>query len=294
MEYTFTKSVDEKHQIKVESQLIYAIWKQGVARGGANIELEVRTSFVGEGAKIAIVIKGSKSKKIGSFNDLIFGNRYICAIPLPPDLELGEDVWFEVKMSGQKLKGKSNLIPAYPMPELISMSWNQQVARRGDILTLSAEFDRVEDDAKVTVHIYEFDSDGIHDPVVQIPTKLENKKLNLLWRYEYHEDTDEIPTQQELDKYGASYKSPEYFFVIDIDGSRFGDEQESGILDFRETYSAKIIDSFRMPIPDQKVIVELPDGSTKEMISDEKGFIHDPDLLPGKFFVKMINSSRSI
>ncbi len=288
MEYTFTRATDESHIIKVESQLIYAIWKRGIARGGANIELEVRTAFVGEGAKISITIKGSKSKKLGSFDDLVFGNRYICAIPLPPDLELGEDVWFEVKLSKQKLKGKSNLIPAFPMPELLSMNWNQQEARRGDVLNLTAEFDRVQDDEKVTVHIYEYDSDGIHDPIAQIPTKLENKKLSLMWRYEYYEDTDEIPTQAELDKYGATYNPPEYFFVVDIDGSRFGEAQESGILKYMQSFRSVIRDCFQMPIVNQKVKLHLPDGSIKELTSDDNGEIIIEKLIPGKLFLEMV------
>ncbi len=288
MEYTFTKSVDEAHVVKLESQLIYAIWQKGVARGGANIPLEVRTAFVGEGATISITVKGSSSKKIASFDDLIFGNRYTCAIPLPPDLEVGEDVWFEVKLSKQKLKGKSNLIPAFPMPELHSMSWNQQEARRGDILNLTAEFDRVVDDEKVTVHIYEYDSDGIHDPIAQIPTKLENKKLNLMWQYEYHEDTDEVPTQAELDKYGTTYNPPEYFFVIDIDGSRFGEEQESGILTYIQSFRSVIRDCFQMPVANQKVKLHLPDGSIKELVSDDNGEVIVEKLISGKLFLEIV------
>lgn len=46
MSYIFNKSTDEYHEIKLDSQLIYAIWKQGTARGGANTELEVRTAFL--------------------------------------------------------------------------------------------------------------------------------------------------------------------------------------------------------------------------------------------------------
>lgn len=37
---------------------------------------------------------------------------------MPPDLEVGEDVFFEVKLGKQKLKGKSNPIPAYPIIKL--------------------------------------------------------------------------------------------------------------------------------------------------------------------------------
>jgi hypothetical protein len=55
MEYKFNKATDEEHKIKVDSNLLYAVWKTGYARGGAEAKLEVRTSFVGQGAKIEVI-----------------------------------------------------------------------------------------------------------------------------------------------------------------------------------------------------------------------------------------------
>ncbi len=247
----------------------------------------MRTDFVGEGATISITVKGSRSKKIVSFDDKIYGNRFTCAIPLPADLEVGEDVWFEVKLSKQKLKGKSNLIPAYPMPELIAMSWNQDIARRGDVLTLTAEFDRVQDNAEVTVHIYEYDQDGIHDPIAQIPTQLTSKKLELLWEYEYMK----IPMRSQLRLNSTSMVLLTIllntFLLLILMGGRFGEEQESGILGFREVYSAKILDTYKISIPNQKVKVHLSDGTINDLTSDQEGLVFDKNLLPGKFHIKI-------
>lgn len=288
MSYIFTKSTDEYHEEKVDSQLIYAIWKQGIARGGSNTELEVRTAFVGEGAKIEITVKGTKSKKIMSFDDLIFGNRYTCAVPMPPDLEIDEDVFFEVKLSKQKLKGKSNPIPAYPMPEIISMSWDREVARRGDTVQLNAEFDRVQENCNVKVRIFEYDSDGVHDPIVTIPTTLKGKKLELMWEYEYHEDVDEIPTQEELEKYGGQYNPPEYFFVVDIDGAMCGDEQESGILKFKDEIEIIIQQSDGSPMPEMKVKIKLSNGDELEEVTDENGIILLEDQDPGSYTYELV------
>ncbi len=283
LQTTFTVPTDKREKIKLESQLIYAIWKKGIGRGGANIELEVRTAFVGEGAKISITVMGSKSKKLGTFDDLIFGNRYHCAIPLPPDLQIGEVLWFDVKISKLKLKGKSNRIPAYPMPELLSMTWDRNAARRGDIVKLIADFDRVHDNCNVTVFIYEYDRNGIHDSITQIPTTLKGTSLELLWEYQYHEDVNEIPTQTELNKYGATYNPPEYFFVVDIDGSKFGIEQESGILEFKDTIRIVVEDSGKNPLPNFPVTLFLPDGNQIEAVTDSSGIIMLEDQPPGKY-----------
>ena len=60
--------------------------------------------------------------------------------------------------------------------------------------------------------------------------------------HKYFEDSDEIPTQEELDKYGGAYNPPEYFFVINIDGFEFGHEQESGILGFKDYIEINLVD----------------------------------------------------
>ena len=285
---TFSFTTNKSYTQKLESSLIYTVWKQGRARGGAPIEIEVRTSFVGEGAQISIKVMGSSSKKITSFNDYIFGNRYRVAIILPPNLNVGEELWFDVKLSKQKLKGSSNRIPAFPMPQLLSMGWNQEIVREGDVVSFTAQFDRVQKHEPVIIHIYEYDRDGIHDLIAQIPAILKDGKLELLWQFEYHEDTNEIPTQTELNQYGKSYNPSEYFFVVDIDGLRFGDKQESGLLGYRRALSLVVCDSYQMPIKNQHVNVHIPDGSIEELISDDEGLVQIDEVVPGALYVEMV------
>ena len=124
METTYTKATNEYHEIKLTSDIIYAIWQKGIARGGAEIDLEVRTVFVGDGAPIKITVKGTESKKILTFKDAIFGNRFSATFPLPPDLKVEEELFFEVKLKDLGLNTISNSIPAFPMPELLSMNWD--------------------------------------------------------------------------------------------------------------------------------------------------------------------------
>ncbi len=282
MSYKFTKSTDEEHKEKVVSNLIYALWKSGSARGGADAAFEVRTSFVGQGAKIEITVKGDDYGKIDKIKDKIYNNRYNGSVEIPEDIKPGENIWFEVKLSKQGLKGQSNAIPGMPQPLLIKMQWDKKEARRGDILKLQAEFEQIEEEAEATIIIMEYDQDGNHDKIATIPTTIMNRKLDLQWEYEYHEDTDEIPTDEEMKKYGKSYNPPEYFFMVVIDGVRFGEEQESGLLEYKSWIGFYYKDSEGNPVPDEKYEIKLADGTTKTGNMDSNGYAKVNDIPPGK------------
>lgn len=289
MEYKLTKATDEEHKIKVDSNLLYAMWKSGCARGGAESAFEVRTSFVGQGAQIEITVKGDDYGKIDKIKDKIYNNRYKGSVEIPDDIKPGEDIWFEVKLSKQGLKGESNVIPGMPVPTCTKIQWDKKEARRGNILKLQAEFERIEDNAEATVIIYEYDQDGNHDKIATIPTTIKNRKLDLQWEYEYHEDTDEIPTDEELQKYGNSYNPPEYFFVVVIDGAKFGEEQESGLLEFKDWVELELVDEEGNQKPDEEYIIHLPDGTQKKGNLDSKGYAKVEDIPPGKFSVEYPN-----
>ena len=89
-------------------------------------------------------VRGDKIK------DKIYNNRYKGSVEIPEDIKPGEDVWFEVKLSKQGLKGESNTIPGMPQPLLVKMQWDKQEARRGDILKLQAEFEQIEEEASTS------------------------------------------------------------------------------------------------------------------------------------------------
>lgn len=289
MQYKFTKATDEEHKIKVDSHLIYAVWKTGFARGGANAAFEVRTSFVGQGAGIEITGKGDDYGSIKKIKDKIYNNRYNGKMPIPKDITPGDNVWFEVKLSKQSLKGKSNAIPGMPEPVLTKIQWDKREARRGDIVKLQAELEQVADDTEAFVIIYEYDQDGSHDKIVTIPTTIKNRKIDLQWEYEYHEDVDEIPTDEEMKKYGKKYNPPEYFFVIDIDGYKLGEEQESGLLEFKDWVELELVDEEGNQKANEEYIVHLPDGTQKKGNLDSKGYAKVEDIPPGKFTVEYPN-----
>jgi hypothetical protein len=282
VQYKYTVQTDQTHKIKVDSNLIYALWRTGFARGGGATEFEVRTSFVGDGASIEVTVKGDDYGKINKIKDKIYGNHYNGSVDIPAKIKPGESIWFEVKLPKHGLKGESNTIPAAPLIELRRMQWSKKEARRGDVLKLTAELEGVEEGAEATVVIYEYDRDGNHDKIATIPTEVKSRKVELDWEYQYHEDTDEIPTDEEMKKYGKKYNPPEHFFVVVIDGQRVGGEQESGLLGFKDSVQIELKDDIGNPVSDAKYVLELPDGTQKSGNLDKDGKATEEGIVPGE------------
>ncbi len=281
-ELKFTKSTDEEHEIKLDSTLIYANWRQGSAWGGYPAKLEVGTSFVGNGGKIKITGKSESGKNLGKLSDVINSNTFIGELEIPDDLEPGEEIFFKVELSKNGLSGGSNRIPVFPPPEVTNMQWSANEARRGDTLTLSADVNRVRDETEVIVTIYEHDQDGAHDRITELPAIVKNKRIEVLWEYEYHEDSDEIPTEEEMQEYGGSYNPPEYFFTFKFGDLEIGREQESGLLVFKDWIQIELVDNFGHPIGERDYEIHLPDGTTREGTLDEEGKVRIEDIPPGK------------
>ena len=107
------------------------------------------------------------------------------------------------------LTKKSNCMYVYPAVEIKNLKWDKNEARRGDILKLTADVTNVYEGAEAEIQIWEHDSDGAHDLITKFPVIVKNKKIEADWEYEYHEDTDDIPTEEETEK---GYNPPEYFF----------------------------------------------------------------------------------
>jgi hypothetical protein len=166
------------------------------------------------------------------------------------------------------------------------MAWSAKEARRGDTLKLTADVDKVEGGTEATVTILEYDNDGAHDKIVELPAVIKDKKLEIDWEYEYHEDVDELPTSEEVQRYGASYNPPEYFFVIDINGFKTGTAQESGLLTFKDYIEISLCDADGNPRADERYVLHLPDGSTKEGRLDARGKAREEGIPPGHIRVE--------
>jgi hypothetical protein len=290
MELKFTKSTDTEHKIELESALISASWRCGKAIAGRSASFEVLTAFVGEGAPIKITGKSENGKKLGKIKTAIKRNKYVGEFEIPEDTEIDDMVYFEVELPKNDLEGESNRIPVFPPVQVFNLKWSAKEARRGDILTLSADVNGLRDKEEVTVIIYEYDRDGTHDKIIELPATVMNKRIQLQWEYEYHEDTDEIATQEELDKYGKTYNPPEYFFTVKVEDTEFGkQEQESGLLEFKDWIEIELVDDNGKPMPNEKYVLHLPDGNKRQGILDVNGFAKEENIPPGKVDIEFSN-----
>jgi hypothetical protein len=281
MELKFTKSTDAEHEITLESYLISASWRSGAAYAGQKASFEVITAFVGNGAEIEIKGESQEGHSLGKIKDAIKNNRFVGEFEIPEDLKIGEEIFFEVKLPKNGLEGKSNRIPVLPPVEVTDMEWSAAEARRGDILTLSAKIRGVPDETEAKITIYEYDRDNIHDRITELPATVKGGKIEVQWNYEYHEDVDEIPTEDEMQRYGSHYNPPEYFFTVKIGEQEYGKTQESKLLTFKDWLEIRLTQGDGEPVPNADYIVHLPDGTERRGTLDGDGFAKEDKIPPG-------------
>ena len=280
----YTKATDEVHVVTLESKITHAIWHSKAACVEEKAVFEVWTHFVGNGSDIQIKVEDKRGKKIEKLKGKVYGDYFAGSVIVPKKAK--EELSFTAKLPKHELEMKSETLKVIPPIKVTNMKWGQKEARREDLVKLSADIEGVPDETEVMIHIYEHDQDGAHDFITKFPCRVKNKKIEAEWEYEYHEDTDEIPTQQEMEEYGKNYNPPEYFFVVRIYGRRFGDNQESGVLKFKDWIEIKLIDSYRSPIGDEKYVLYLVNGQKKKGKLDENGYAKIEDVPPGKYKIE--------
>ena len=285
MALKFTKSTDEEHEIEMEPVLVYANWNVGLAIGGQTASLEVGTSFVGHGAPIKIKGKSEKGKKLGKLEGTVRGDKFVGELPIPGDIELDDQVYFEVKLPKNGLSGESNWIPAVPPISVTNLKWSASEA-----LTLTANIEGLRDQTEVLLIIYEHDSDGAHDQITELTARVKERKIEVKWEYQYHEDTDEVLTQSELEPAGREYNPPEYFFTVKVEETEYGQEQESGLLTFKDYLELEFLERDGTPRKDEKYKITFADDSEKEGNLDDEGRARIEDVPPGPYRVEFPDS----
>lgn len=288
-ELKYTKATDSEHEEQLDSYLISAFWMEPVAYIGEELKFEVRTALVGNGAKIEVKGKSEAGKKLGTVKDTIRNNLLRGSFTLPDKMDEGDEVSFVVKLPDNGLEETSEKIPARKAPELISASWSAKAGRRGDILTLKAEIENVPNGTDGVLTIYEYDASGINDKIATIPVTIKDKKIELKWEYEYHEDTSRLPNQAKMERYGGNYNPPEYFFTITFNGLELGKKRESGILEFKDWVDIRLRNRQNQAIPNEDYTLTMPDGSERNGKLDDKGNATEKDIPPGPYRVRFPN-----
>ena len=261
-------------EVKLESSIEQVVFTKNMASAGGKIGIEVFTKFVGNNSDIKIEIKDKSGKSGGTVKGKITGNRFWKTIDIPDNLK--DELTATAKLSKHGLEKKSNTIPLLPPIKISNLKWDKNEAKRSDILTLSGDVKGAYDGAETTIEIFEHDDDGAHDLVVSFPALVKSQKIKTEWEFQYVEDTDDIPDDNEAEN---GYKNPEYFFRVSIAGV----SQDSGLLKFKDWIELELRDENGEPLPEEEYIIYLADGSKIEgkLDSDGKGVIQD--IPPGKF-----------
>jgi len=274
---------DEVTKIELPSSIQQVLWSKSQAAVGGEVSLDVFTHYVGNGSDLEIEFTDHAGKSIAKYKEKIAGNHFRASIIIPDKAE--KALYANVELPKHSLKQKSAPLLVLPQIKITNVKWDKKEARRGDILKLTADIEKVSDGTEAEIEIWEHDADEAHDLITKFPAIVENGKVEMEWEYEYHEDTDEIPTQEEKEKYGEEYNPPEYFFTVTVRGVKAGQNQESGLLTFRDWIEILLTNGPEEPISDEPYILYLPDGETIEGKTDNDGFVRHEKIPPGKIFV---------
>lgn len=245
---------------------------------------------MGEGSDIKITVHNKSGSKL----DVISGkvNRNCFKTTHTVSDKAKEGIYFEAELPKHRLKKKSEVIKILPSRSITNARWleeKQDVVKkevwRGEIVRLSADVSGFVDGTEAKFEIYEYDQDEAHDFITKLSGKVKGKKVETLWEYEYHEDTDEIPTQEEMEKVGGKYSPPEYFFKVIIGGK----EAKSELLEFRDWIEIELKDEAGEPVGNEDYVLHLADGQRKEGKLDENGYAKVEDIPPGKIDIEFPN-----
>jgi len=284
----FTKSSDASHKIQLESHLIYAIWSHKQAHAGQVAELEVRTSFVGNGAQIKITCYTDNGKKLDKIDGTVYNNRFDGSVVIPDKVKPDDMIYFEAELPKHKLKGESNSIPVRPAIKVSKFQWDRQEVKREETVTLTCQFESgVTDDDDARVIIYEHNPNSCDFPVVSIPTKIKDNKVEMQWEFNYQDPTKEIPTDSEMQKYQKKYVNPEFFFVVVVDGVRIGIKQESGLMVFKDVFEINLKNIRNEPLTNREYVLRFADGSERSGKLDQNGHAQEVDIPPGKINLEL-------
>ncbi|UCF64277.1 MAG: hypothetical protein JSW33_00175 [bacterium] len=264
---------DEVKKIELPSAIQQVLWTKQMAAAGAKAAIEVFTRYVGSNSDLEIELSDHSGKKHGTIKSKISGNYYSSQIEVPIKAE--KILYANVKLPKHDLEMKSNPLLVLPPIEITNLKWDKKEARRGDIVKLTADIKEVATGTEAEIEIYEHDADGAHDLITKFPVTVKNNKIELDWEYEYHEDTDDIPTEEESEK---GYNPPEYFFRVSVGGAL----ADSDLLGFKDWIEIDLKNQLGQPIPNEKYELTLPDGSKREGTLDDLGTAIEKDVPPGK------------
>ena len=281
--YEYQRATDATHKIELPSSIDRAVWDRGVASIGEEVEFQVYTHFVGDDSEAKITIKNRSGKKLDEIAAQVYGNR--CKGRWTITDKAKDAIYYEVDLKAHGIKKDSEELIIVPARSITNAIWSQTEARRGDVVTLTADTANFPEGTEARVVIYEYDEDSAHDLITELRGLVESNRIQVEWEYEYHEDTDEIPIDPETE---SGYSYPEYIFKVII-GSK---EAQSNLLRFKDWIEFTMTDGTESPVPNQEYILHLPDGQERRGRTDAEGRVSERDIPPGPWWIEIVDNTE--
>ncbi len=270
-------NTDKVNKVNLTSAVEQVVWSLGAAAVGGKAGIEVYTQFVGNNSEMSIKISDKSGKTFDTIKKKMFGNKFWTEIAVPEKAK--DELYAEVKFSKLGIEKKSNSLRLLPPIELKNLKWDKKEAKRGDILKITAEVKRIADGNEAEVQIWEYDADEAHEMITKFPVIIKNQKIETEWEFQYRDDTENIPTEDEAEN---GYKNPEYFFRISLAGV----SKDSELLKFKDYVELKILDENNNPIANEDVTLITPDSKKQNLKTDSDGVLKVEDIPPGKLKIE--------
>lgn len=264
---------DSIHKIDLPSAIQQVRWNAKSACSGEPAPLQVLTLFVGDGSDVKIKVRTKGGKQIGSLSGKVGQNQYLGVFQVSDQAK--EFIYFEVELPKHGLKAVSGPLPVAPPRALTNARWDRQDTRREEQVKLLADTNGLADGTRAKISIFEHDEDGAHELVTQLSTLVEKDRIETTWEYDFHGNTEEIPSKPESEK---GYKPPAYFFRVQVGEAK----ADSGLLTFKDWVDFEFKDRDGIPQEKIEIRLKLPDGTEVTKTTDGAGKIHLEDVPAGK------------
>ncbi len=295
MKLSFSKGVNSKHKVELEAKLVAVRWLPQIAYAGQSTPWQVRTVGVGIGAPIKVTGKSLNGSKLGSVKGTVKNNQFSGSFLIPEDIEPGDQVILQAELSKNSLDGESLPIPVRPMVSAGNLKWDKEEVKRDEIVIMTADIRGLDSGETVEVRVYEHDAGGAHDKVLSLDGMVKDNRMELQWAFEYFDNTEDIPDDDDLEPRGGSYQPPKYFFTVVAGNKEYGrDDQASGLLAFSDDAAFQFVDEDGLPLADQDFTIRFGDRNTKDGKTDSEGWARLKELPPGKMEVDFPNAGRFI
>ncbi len=267
----------QSKKVTLPSSIEQVMWSKRLAAVGGVVGLEVHTLYIGSNSEIQIELSDATGKTLGKFSERTAGNRFWAPIRVPDGAR--DELYATVKLPKHGLQKKSSPLHVVPPVQISNAKWDKSEARRGDTVKLTTDVKGVPDGVESVIEIYEHDSDGAHELVSKFQVPVKNKKIEAEWEFEYHDDTDSIPSAHETEK---GYRAPDYFFRVNVAEVM----AESGLLAFRDWLQMELKDDSGNPYPNEEYVLTFADGTSKKGKLDDQGEAKVDNVPPGKVNVE--------